>query len=139
MTTVLPWAGRADHHCFGCSPANPGGLRLEFTEDGDTLTAEFTLGKHFESYPGVVHGGITAVICDETMGNLIVLRHGVPALTTSMRTRYVGVVSVGRTYRCVARATSGAELVPASAEILDSRGQVVATSTATYKMRRSAP
>ena len=138
MTAVLPWSGRADHHCFGCSPANPGGLRLEFTEDGDTLTAEFTLDKHFESYPGVVHGGITAVICDETMGNLIVLRQGVPALTTSMRNRYIGVVSVGRPYRCVARATFGGDLVPAEAEILDARGQLVATATATYKMQRSA-
>lgn len=138
MTAALPWAGRPDHHCFGCSSANPSGLRLAFTEDGDMLTAEFTLGRDFESYPGVVHGGITAVVCDETMGNLIVLRCGVPALTTTLRNRYLGVVSVGRTYRCVARATFGGELVPAEAEILDARGQVVATATATYKMQRSA-
>ncbi|KAA9151248.1 PaaI family thioesterase [Amycolatopsis acidicola] len=137
MTATLPWAG-TEHHCFGCSPDNPSGLRLEFTDDGDTLSAEFELDHHYESYPGVVHGGILAVICDETMGNLIVLRLGVPALTTSMRTRYVGVVRVGQPYRCVARAVTGGELVRASAEILDAHGEIVGTATATYKPQRSA-
>lgn len=133
---TMPWTGRTDHHCFGCSPANPAGLRLEFAEEEDALAAEFLLDKHYESYPGVVHGGILAVIADETMGNLAVLRLGVPALTTSMRMRYVGIVRVGRLYRCVARATERDGLVSASAEILDSRGVVVATATAGYKLQR---
>ena len=133
MTATLPWSGRADHHCFGCSPANPAGLALEFHDGGDHLSAEFKLDKHYESYPGVVHGGILAVICDETMGNLIVMRLGVPALTTSMRTRYVGVVRVDRPYRCVARADFSKALIHTTAEILDSRDSVVATATAAYK------
>jgi acyl-coenzyme A thioesterase PaaI-like protein len=137
-TATLPWSGRVDHHCFGCSPVNPAGLRLEFHDDGDTLSAEFSLDKHYESYPGVVHGGILALICDETMGNLVVMRLGVPALTTSMRTRYVGIVSVGRRYRCVARMTPGESLVPASAEILDSGGAVLGAATASYLPQRSA-
>lgn len=139
MTAVLPWSGRGDHHCFGCSPANPAGLRLEFTEEDDALATQFLLDSHYESYPGVVHGGILALIADETMGNLVVLRLGVPALTTSLRTRYVGIVSVGRRYRCLARATERDGLVSATAEILDSRDAVVATATAGYKLRRSHP
>lgn len=135
MTAVLPWSGRADHHCFGCSPANPIGLALEFTEDGDSLSTEFKLDKHYESYPGVVHGGILALVCDETMGNLVVMRLGAPALTTSMRTRYVGVVRVGARYRCVARAEFSGPLVRASAEVLDSDGVVLGTATAHYQAR----
>lgn len=133
MTATFPWAGRADNHCFGCSPANPTGLRLEFHVDGNALCTEFALDKHYESYPEVVHGGILAVICDETMGNLVVSRLGTPALTTSMRMRFVGVVSVGRRYRCVASATFGTGLVRANAEILDSHGAVVGTATASYR------
>jgi acyl-coenzyme A thioesterase PaaI-like protein len=133
MTAVLPWSGRADHHCFGCSPVNPAGLALEFTEDGEALSAEFVLERDYESYPGVVHGGILALICDETMGNLVVMRLGVPALTVSMRMRYVGVVEVGLRYRCVAHAGTGTRLVSADAEILDAHGAVVGTATATYK------
>ncbi|HJQ48341.1 MAG TPA: PaaI family thioesterase [Amycolatopsis sp.] len=133
VSLAQPWAERVEHHCFGCSPANPVGLQLSFSQDGDQLSADFTLDKHYESYPGVVHGGILAVICDETMGNLVVMHLGVPALTTSMRSRYVGVVRVGEPYRCVARASFGAELVQTSSEILDSGGAVVGTATATYK------
>jgi len=137
MTAALPWAGRADHHCFGCSPHNPTGLQLSFADSGDALSAEFCLDKRYESYPGVVHGGILGVICDETMGNLIVMRLGVPALTTSMRMRYVGVVRVGGRYRCVARADFKPELVHATAELLDFAGSVVGTATASYKPQRS--
>ncbi|WP_236794627.1 PaaI family thioesterase [Amycolatopsis sp. GM8] len=135
MTATVPWAGRADHHCFGCSAANPVGLALEFTDHGDSLSTEFKLDKHYESYPGVVHGGILAVICDETMGNLVVMRLGVPAVTTSMRTRYVGVVRVGALHRCVARAEFGDGLVRTSAEVLDPDGVVLGTATATYRPR----
>lgn len=137
MTAVLPWSGRADHHCFGCSPVNPAGLALEFTEDEKTLAADFTLDKNYESYPGVVHGGILALICDETMGNLVVMRLGVPAPTVSMRLRYIRVVAVGRPYRCVARAVTEGTLVRADAEILDAHGAVVATAKATYKRSES--
>ncbi|NKQ58660.1 PaaI family thioesterase [Amycolatopsis sp. K13G38] len=137
MTATLPWSGRTDHHCFGCSPRNAAGLQLSFEDAEDGLSAQFCLDKHYESYPGVVHGGILAVICDETMGNLIVMRLGVPALTTSMRMRYVGVVRVGGRYRCLARAEVKPDLVHATAEILDSAGMVVGTATATYLPRGS--
>ena len=43
-----------------------------FTPHPDGLQARFRLSRSFESYPGVVHGGLTGVICDEVMGNLIV-------------------------------------------------------------------
>ncbi|MEU5695115.1 PaaI family thioesterase [Actinosynnema sp. NPDC020468] len=133
MTALLPWAG-IDHHCFGCSPRNPRGLALEFEHEGDDLSASFLLDHHYESYPGVVHGGILALVCDETMGNLVVLRLGVPALTTSMRMRYVGVVTVGGRYRCVARATTPPTgLITSTAEVLDEHGAVMATATASYQ------
>ncbi|MTD58239.1 PaaI family thioesterase [Amycolatopsis pithecellobii] len=137
MTVTLPWARRADHHCFGCAPGNPRGLALEFEEDGDRLRTEFTVDRHYESYPGVVHGGILALICDETMGNLVVLRLGVAALTTSMRTRYVGVVRIGTRYRCVAHAQFTEGLVRASAEVLDPDGALVGAATANYHVTRS--
>jgi acyl-coenzyme A thioesterase PaaI-like protein len=135
----LPWAGRADHHCFGCSPANPRGLALTFEQTGDQLGTEFVLDHQYESYPGVVHGGILGLICDETMGNLVVLRLGGPALTTSMRMRYLGVVSVGHRYRCTAQATPGTSgLFTARAEVLDEHGAPVATATAHYQPHQHA-
>jgi acyl-coenzyme A thioesterase PaaI-like protein len=140
----LPWSGRDDHHCFGCAPApaNPRGLALTFEQTGDRLGTAFVLDHHYESYPGVVHGGILGLICDETMGNLVVLRLGFPALTTSMRMRYLGVVAVGHRYRCVAEATEATEgtngLITARAEVLDEHGAPVATATAHYQPHQHA-
>jgi acyl-coenzyme A thioesterase PaaI-like protein len=132
----LPWAVLEDYRCFGCSPHNPHGIALTFTEHSEGLQTSFTLGRSYESYPGVVHGGLLGVVCDETMGNLIVVRTGLVAFTTSLRLRYLAPVRVGVPYTCVARlgADGGANpLSTATAEILDAEGAPVVTATATYR------
>jgi acyl-coenzyme A thioesterase PaaI-like protein len=136
MTTIeLPWSVLPDYRCFGCSPHNPGGLGLTFDPHPDGVCARFQLDRRFESYPGVVHGGLVGVICDETMGNLIVLRRGRSAFTVSMRQRYVAPMLIGRPYTCVARLRAGADggLFHTTAEVLDAHGAVCATATATYQ------
>ncbi|MBP2371816.1 PaaI family thioesterase [Pseudonocardia parietis] len=137
MTTVaqiaLPWSTRADHHCFGCAPGNPHGLGLTFTAEGPGLRTDFALGHHYESYPDVVHGGIVALICDETMGNLIVLRADRPAVTTSLRMRYVDTVHTGLPYRVTAALISRTpDLIGAVADVTDAHDDLVASATATY-------
>lgn len=130
----LPWVQRADGHCFGCAPANPVGLGLRFHPDGDALVAEFCLDRRYESYPGVVHGGIVALVCDEAMGNHVVIGHGRPAVTTSLRMRYVGVVAVGGRYRCRATIEEGRSgTVAGRAEVRDPAGELVVTATAVYR------
>jgi len=143
---ALPWDGRDDSSCFGCARSNPIGLGLRFRHDGPDdpddaggphdpggIVTDLRLDRRYESYPGVVHGGIVALICDEAMGNLVVLRHGTPAVTTSLRVRYVTVVTTGALHRCHAR-VSGAPSGPLAgrAEIRDADGDLVATATATY-------
>ncbi|MEV0334890.1 PaaI family thioesterase [Nocardia sp. NPDC050717] len=133
---TVPWSVIPDYHCFGCSPHNAAGLRLSFTPRSDgALVAAFRLGRAFESYPGVVHGGLIGVVCDEVMGNLIVLARNVPAFTVSQRTRFLTPLLIDREYRCVATlpAERGAGPIAAHAEILDADGAVCATSTATYQ------
>lgn len=137
MTGIdLPWSVLTDYQCFGCSPHNPNGLRLVLEPHAEGACSRFRLGRAFESYPGIVHGGLTGVICDETMGNLIAARHGAPAFTVSMRQRFIVPLVVGRQYVCVARLdrdTDGHRLYHASADILDADGAVCAMATATYQ------
>ncbi|WP_280220343.1 PaaI family thioesterase [Nocardia neocaledoniensis] len=133
---TVPWSVIPDYHCFGCSPHNAAGLRLSFTPRPDgALVAAFRLGRAFESYPGVVHGGLIGVVCDEVMGNLIVLARNVPAFTVSQRTRFLTPLLIDREYRCVATLppARGSGPIAAHAEILDADGAVCASSTATYQ------
>ncbi|MGV9676946.1 PaaI family thioesterase [Nocardia sp. NPDC003482] len=133
-TVRVPWSVVPDYRCFGCSPHNPSGLRLSFTRRGDGLEAAVRLGREFESYPGVVHGGLIGVVCDEVMGNLIVLARGVPAFTVSMRTRYLTPLLVDGDYVCRATISEGGDAtIAAAAEIVDADGQLCATATATYR------
>ncbi|MVU80420.1 PaaI family thioesterase [Nocardia sp. ET3-3] len=131
----VPWSVIPDYHCFGCSPHNVSGLRLTFTPHGDGLQARFRLDRAFESYPGIVHGGLTGVICDEVMGNLIVLARHVPAFTVSQRTRFLTPLLIDREYRCVAQLseTGSGGLIQATAEIRDADDAVCAASAATYR------
>ena len=133
-----PWEVLPDYQCFGCSPHNPAGLRLRFWEsvDGDGLEAPLVFGRAHESYPGVVHGGIVVTVCDEIMGNLLVLRTGVTHFTVTLRTRFLAPLAVGTAYRCVAtvRSETGAGgQRQAAAEVLDETGRTVASATGTYQ------
>ncbi len=130
----VPWSVIEDYRCFGCSPHNPNGLQLDLAPHRDGLQATFRLERRFESYPGIVHGGLVGVICDEVMGNLIVLTKRTPAFTVSARTRYITPLLIGSEYRCIAKLSRGdRELIHASSEILDSDDQVCASSTASYQ------
>jgi acyl-coenzyme A thioesterase PaaI-like protein len=133
---TVPWSGLADYQCFGCSPHNASGLRLQFTAHPEGLQTRFRLGRLFESYPGVVHGGLIGVVADETMGNLIVCRQGMSAFTVSMRIRYVAPLASDQEYVCLARLhpeRGQADLLHASADILDSSSTEMASATATYR------
>jgi acyl-coenzyme A thioesterase PaaI-like protein len=129
----LPWYHLPDYRCFGCSPHNPNGFQLRFTRIEGGLRTSFRLGRGYESYPGVVHGGLLGVICDEIMGNLIVLEHGRIAFTTGMRMRYVLPVGVGQPYECVARLRDSGAVIHTDAEIRDAAGALVAMSSASYQ------
>lgn len=50
--------------CFGCGPANPGGLHVRSFEDGEELVAEWQPSTAYEAFPGALNGGICAVLLD---------------------------------------------------------------------------
>lgn len=81
--------------CFGCGPHNPTGLRLKFERDGDIIRTRFTLGPGYDGPPGLMHGGLQALVADEVAGWTLVGLHGRIGLTTSLQIRYVTGMKLG--------------------------------------------
>ncbi|MFC7304196.1 PaaI family thioesterase [Streptomyces monticola] len=132
----VPWSQQPDYRCFGCSPHNQQGLRLQFEEYDGGLLTRLVLDRNHESYPGVVHGGLVSTVCDEIMGNLVVLKHGTPAFTVGLRTRFFTPLAVDRAYEAVAKLrtdTGDAHLAHATAEVTGPGGDLVASASASYR------
>jgi acyl-coenzyme A thioesterase PaaI-like protein len=58
----------ANQGCFGCGPANPIGLHLQFEEHPDGgVQAQFTPELDHQGWDGVMHGGLVTLLLDEAM------------------------------------------------------------------------
>lgn len=86
---LIPLAHAAQNCCFGCGPANPNGLHLEFliSEDG-TVVSMPTVSDFFAGHPGYLHGGIIATLLDETMSKAVRAR-GLSAMTRQIEIDYL--------------------------------------------------
>jgi uncharacterized protein (TIGR00369 family) len=82
----------SSRHCFVCGVQNPIGMKIQFTDDGESaVRAEVVVPEHYNGYPGVVHGGIVAAILDEVSGRALLARgHDLKNLfvTLKMEIRY---------------------------------------------------
>jgi uncharacterized protein (TIGR00369 family) len=61
-----------ENPCFGCGPANPRGMHLQFETDRDRqrIVGRFRLGPDFQGGHGFIHGGIIATVLDEVMSKV---------------------------------------------------------------------
>jgi len=61
-------------HCFVCGRKNPAGLYMQFYDNGkDEVCSEYTVASRYQSYPGIVHGGILASMLDEVVGRVAII------------------------------------------------------------------
>ena len=85
---LKPFALAPQNRCFGCGPANPTGLHLEFLIAPDGAVVSFpTVGENFEGHPGYLHGGIIATLLDEAMSKAV-RALGESAMTRKMEVDY---------------------------------------------------
>ena len=62
------------NHCFICGRKNPHGLYMTFYDNGENeVFSEYTVTEDYQSYPGVVHGGIVAAMLDEVVGRVAMI------------------------------------------------------------------
>lgn len=60
--------------CFVCGRKNPVGLYMRFYDNGkDEVLSEYTVAERYQSYPGIVHGGILASMLDEVVGRVAMI------------------------------------------------------------------
>jgi acyl-coenzyme A thioesterase PaaI-like protein len=121
-----------DGHCFGCGQGNPEGLGMRFEDGGSEAVCEYDVPERYQSWRGMVHGGVVALMLDEAVG-WAGWHAGHPGLTGRLEVRYRQPLAVGERVRVVGRVQRVRRtLVYASASIDRLRdGQRVAEATAT--------
>jgi acyl-coenzyme A thioesterase PaaI-like protein len=81
--------------CFVCGVENDCGLKIRFFNDGfHRSIARVTLDEHYQSYPGIAHGGILATILDETMGRAILAEGDEPREITAERFMFSAKIEI---------------------------------------------
>ena len=58
------WVHKEGYDCFGCSPDNPLGVKMEFYEDGDDIVCFWKPQAHYQGWIDTLHGGIQATLID---------------------------------------------------------------------------
>jgi acyl-coenzyme A thioesterase PaaI-like protein len=89
--------------CFGCSPRNAAGLQLRFFRDGDGVRCETTVPAAYQGAPEIVHGGIQAVLLDETCCAAAFFTRGGFVVTGQLNLKYRRSCHTGRPLVVTAR------------------------------------
>lgn len=94
MDRILdPYEWHPLHNCFGCSPANEAGLKLEFFEDGDDVVTHWRPSRAFEGWRNVLHGGIQALLLDEICAWVVMRKLQTIGVTSKMEVKYLKPVA----------------------------------------------
>lgn len=124
--------------CIVCGVENVFGLHGRFYElEGGELLGIFALRDEHQGYPGLLHGGISSAILDETIGRAVTIAHPRTwGVTTQLSVRYrLPVPPVGE-IRAVGRITrDGSRLFEGSGELLLPDGRVAVEATGKYLKR----
>lgn len=95
---INPWKGLKGYYCFGCSPENPMGVKMEFYEDGDEFVSFWKPKPEYQGWLDTLHGGIQAVLLDEICAWVIVRKLQTTGVTSKMETRYRKSISTNDTF-----------------------------------------
>ncbi|HER08185.1 MAG TPA: PaaI family thioesterase [Bacteroides sp.] len=83
-----PYADLPGYCCFGCSPHNPAGLRMEFRESGEEIISTWQPDAHFQGFVDILHGGIQATMMDEIASWVVFVKLQTAGVTLRLNTRY---------------------------------------------------
>lgn len=91
-----PYAEFPGYNCFGCSPHNPIGLRMEFFKDGEKIVSTWNPGEDYQGFHDVLHGGIQATMMDEIASWVVFILLETAGLTYRLQTTYRKPVRISK-------------------------------------------
>ncbi|HXN92047.1 MAG TPA: PaaI family thioesterase [Candidatus Sulfotelmatobacter sp.] len=92
-----------DGHCFGCGQLNQEGLRLKFEPGPEgSAAADYDVPERFQSWAGMAHGGIVALMLDEAVG-WAGWHAGHPGVTGRLQVSYRRPMKLGEQVRIVGK------------------------------------
>src|SRR3981081_2474676 len=124
-----------DGHCFGCGPLNLEGLRLTFVPGPDGSVAEFEVPARFQSWAGMAHGGVVALMRDEAVG-WAAWHAGHPGVTGRLQVSYRRPLKLGEPVRIVGKVEKVRRTLVYASALVENRddGSRIADATATLMM-----
>ena len=124
-----------ESNCYVCEQTNEGGLRVPFQleDDGETVTAMFTLDRTYSGAPALVHGGVSLALLDEAQAWACIAIAGKWGLTGSTSASFVSPVFCDTPYRVEACVTAvGDDTVETIGVIRDEGGGAMIESTSAF-------
>jgi uncharacterized protein (TIGR00369 family) len=120
--------------CFACGTANPIGLKLKFYLSGDAICTDIKLGKYYEGWTSMAHGGIISTLLDETMSWTIIYFKRVFFVTRKMEVKFIRPILVEKPLTVQGRLLESTDntRIRARADIVDSQGNMLARSTGEF-------
>ena len=128
------WLAKPGYDCFGCSPTNPLGVKMEFFEDGDEIVCFWRPQEHYQGWIDTLHGGIQSVLLDEICAWVILRKLQTTGVTSKMETRYRKSISTNDSH-LVLRASIREQkrnIILVEARLYNSAGELCTEALCTY-------
>ncbi len=126
-------------NCLVCGIKNDFGLKTKFYETtNEEVIAIFTPHELLQSYPNVLHGGISATILDETIGRAIMTKYGQESfgVTVELNIKYKKSVPLNQELKVIGRITNDkGRIFEGTGELYLPNGEVAVMATGKYMKR----
>ena len=122
------------HGCFGCGKDNPCGVALEFTDNGDKVTATYVPKDVHVGFRGVVHGGVVTTLLDEAMWWAIAAAHKQNTFTAKVTVEFKRPIEHNKSYVIEGEVTAErrGRIFLAQGRVVDNQGNICATGSGTF-------